>query len=207
MKRIKVIMASYLSPYPNSATNQPEKFIRAVSSFINQSYTNKELIIVSDGCEITNALYDKWFSSESTIRLIKMPKQKIFSGLIRQTGIDSITERDCIICYLDSDDEIMPTHLYNIVTQFSDDLEFVYYNDYIATQPAHTERHVELRMNHIGTSAIAHKNKSCYKWTSSKYGHDWVFVSEYLIPNSNGKHKKINGCAYLIHHIPGRIDN
>ena len=51
--KFSVIMASYLGNYPGCANNREAKFIRSVKSFLNQSYDNKELIIVSDGCEIT----------------------------------------------------------------------------------------------------------------------------------------------------------
>jgi glycosyltransferase involved in cell wall biosynthesis len=53
MKKASVIMASFLGDYPNAASNRDKKLIRAVNSFINQSYENKELVIVSDGCTKT----------------------------------------------------------------------------------------------------------------------------------------------------------
>jgi len=59
MKNLKVtvIMASYLQDYSGSAKNREKKFIRAVKSFKNQTYENKELIIVSDGCIKTIELF------------------------------------------------------------------------------------------------------------------------------------------------------
>ena len=127
--------------------------------------------------------------------------------MVRQSGIDSLNNEDCIICYLDVDDEFIGNHLNNIINQFTDDLEFVYYNDFLSYQPIYHERNVQLKPAQIGTSTIAHKNKSYYKWTSNRYGHDWDFINEYLIPNSNNKYKKINNCGYLVHHIPNILDN
>ena len=54
MKKVSVIMASYLSVYGTTPRpNLDKKFIRAVKSFINQTYPEKELIIVADGCTTT----------------------------------------------------------------------------------------------------------------------------------------------------------
>ena len=61
MKKVSVIMASFLGSYPGRSSNPEDKFIRAVKSFITQTYENKELIIVSDGCQMTNMLYKNLF--------------------------------------------------------------------------------------------------------------------------------------------------
>ena len=60
-------MQSYLKDYPGARSNPEEKFIRAVNSVINQSSPNWELVIISDGCEITKALYEEHFEQEERI--------------------------------------------------------------------------------------------------------------------------------------------
>jgi len=110
---ISVIMISYLSDYHNSRKYPKEKFIRAVTSFINQTHQKKELIIVSDGCQITNDVYDQMFKDRSDIQLVKVEKQKSkWPGKLRECG-RSMAKYDWIT-YLDSDDMILSGHLSEI---------------------------------------------------------------------------------------------
>ncbi len=183
MLKVSVVMASFLGEYPGAAKNREKKFIRAVKSFKNQTYQNKELIIVSDGCEKTVELYEQNFKDDENIRLILLPKQVLYSGEMRNVAL-----RDAdgdIISYLDSDDVIGKTHLETIVSQF--DIEkygWVFYNDYLVVSPDFKRlqtRVVETRFGSIGTSAVSHKNPKnvengvSLSWLSG-YGHDWLFI-------------------------------
>lgn len=207
-KSINVILPSYLSQYPNCAKNREFKFIRSVNSFLKQPYQNKKLIIVSDGCEITNYLYTSHFGNYSNITLISLPKQDTLSGKVRQTGIN-YCEQNSIICYLDSDDELIGNHLGSINEQFNTELfDFVYYDDYIASDNNLIGvRQVTLDAGKIGTSTISHINKFEYSWTDCDgYGHDWQFINNcFLKKNKNGI--KIYNTGYLVHHIPNICDN
>ena len=58
MKKVSVVMASYLGEYPGRTSNPEPKFIRAVKSFLSQTYENKELIICADGCDRTVEIYN-----------------------------------------------------------------------------------------------------------------------------------------------------
>ena len=211
MKEIKVIMASHLKPYPKSAQNRVFKFIRAVNSFIQQTYEYKELIIVSDGCEMTNSIYEKQYAQYQNITLIKLPKQPLLSGNVRQAGLDYLNDKDCIVCYLDSDDELEVHHLTNIISQFDDNLDFVYYDDKLKHNNGSLPiRIVTLDAGKVGTSSIAHKNDVRIKWNlpnnkGDGYGHDREMINNMITLNL--KNKKINNCGYIVHHIPGIIDN
>lgn len=195
-------MASYLLPYPGSATNRDKKFIRAVNSFKKQTYENKELIIVSDGCPLTIELYNKFFSNDYNIKLISIPKQPLYSGEMRNAAL-KISDSD-IISYLDSDDVIGPNHLQKIVEQFDiENYDFVFYNDYLVLDATFKKlqlRIVEPRWASIGTSSISHKNLESIKglW-SNGYGHDFLFMLK--LASTGLKFKKLEKAPeYLVAH-------
>jgi glycosyltransferase involved in cell wall biosynthesis len=122
--KISVIMQSYLGDYPGSRTNPEEKFIRAVRSFLDQTHDDKELIIISDGCRITESLYYNYFKNiGQSIKFHYLEKSgpnmfeningsKLFRGTPKKIGCE-IASGD-IISYLDSDDFILKNRLSDI---------------------------------------------------------------------------------------------
>lgn len=123
--KISVIMQSYLQPYPGARSNPKDKFIRAVNSFKAQLHKNSELIIVSDGCEITVDLYNSNFKNDENIQLIFVDRKNnstkmyesiedktYYRGFPRRIGVSAATGG--FITYMDSDDYILPTHLTSI---------------------------------------------------------------------------------------------
>ncbi len=179
--KISVIMASFLG-MPNRQ-KLDLKFKRAVNSFIKQTYEDKELIIVSDGCEITNKIYEESFSKFKNIHLIPIPKQPLYSGIMRNIAYDMAQGE--IITYLDADDVIGKDHLNIIAEQFDiNEYDFVYYDDYMTLDTTFKKLHireVEPRYASIGTSSISHKHPKNlkngeYLRFSTGYGHDFCFV-------------------------------
>ena len=197
--KVSVIMASYLLPYPGAASNREQKFIRAVNSFKKQTYQNKELVIVSDGCPVTVELYNKFFSNDSNIKMIQIPKQDLYSGEMRNVALD-LVDGD-IISYLDSDDVLGSKHLQIIVDGFDDSVDFVYYNDYMVLDATFKKLHlriVEPRWASIGTSSISHKRNTGISWTSG-YGHDFMFM--FKMASMGLKFKKLETMPeYLVCH-------
>jgi glycosyltransferase involved in cell wall biosynthesis len=204
MKKVSVIMASYLGNYQGRASNPNQKFIRAVKSFLSQTYENKELIIVADGCDVTEKLYKDNFSSYENIKFVKIPKQAPYGGNTRNAGIDIATGE--IISYLDNDDVLGKNHLEIIMSEFTDDVDLVYYDDYLVMSPDFKKLHMRLnetRYGSIGTSSITHKNVSYLRWTSG-YGHDWVFVMTAIIRGMQFK-KLSKPSQYLVCHYGGTV--
>ena len=208
-------MPSYLGKYDGCASDRERKFFRAVDSFQNQTYENKELVIVSDGCATTNKLFDLHYLKEDfNIKLVYTTKKKIFSGKLRHLGIKEASGE--IICYLDTDDFFDKNHLKTIADAFENDntLDWVYYNDYIYKGDSEKPltKIVELEHGSIGTSSIAHKNNKTWFWGLPKvswkgcdgYGHDWTFIQRLVAKYPN--YKKIVGCGYYICHLPNIWD-
>lgn len=179
--KISVIMASFLGM--PGRQNMDLKFKRAVNSFINQTYEDKELIIVSDGCEITNQIYNNEFSKINNIHLIPIPKQPLYSGIMRNIAFD-VAEGD-IITYLDADDCIKNTHLQYVYENFDmENVDWMYGDDLMVLNKEFSKFHVRVvdpRYGSIGTSSIVHKhprllkNGEWLRW-SSGYGHDFCFT-------------------------------
>jgi len=199
-RKISVVMASFLGNYGEfAATNRTAKFKRAVKSFLNQTYTNKELIIVADGCKETQKIYDENWSNINEIKCVLIPKQNLYSGEPRNVG-NNIASGD-IITYLDNDDVIGNKHLEIIEKQFSDNYDWVYYNDYLVLDKNFKKlkvRRVQTRFGSIGTSSISHKPLNEKIW-SVGYGHDWLVVLK--LAAIGGRFKKLKDTPqYLVAH-------
>jgi glycosyltransferase involved in cell wall biosynthesis len=205
---LSVIMPSYLGEYDGCASDRENKFIRAVSSFLENTLYDKELIVIGDNCEITKSLLDDYFKHEMNIGRIKFyqfsKKQKVFSGSLRSKGIELASGE--YISYLDTDDILGKGHLLSILTQVkTDNLDWAYFNDFINSDAGLITKKVELKKDSIGTSSIIHKKDKKINWDNCDgYGHDYKFI-ERLIKWSNKK-DKIYGGTYIICHIPNQID-
>jgi len=217
--KVSVIMASFIN---QQRKNADKKFIRAVKSFIKQDYDNKELIIISDGCEITNKLYDEYFKTYKNITLFKSQKLQPYSGGIRSIGL-KLAEGN-IICYLDNDDIFTKTHISKIVQQFDiNKYTWVYYDDFLLIPNTNFKkfkvRHVKPQWALIGTSTTAHIN--FYKdkrfneetdfipdWGNGKgngYGHDWLYIQQLNSTKYSNFKKLKNRPGYIVCHY-GNID-
>ena len=204
--KVSVIMPSFLGKYENAANDRESKFERAVRTFLGQGYPNKELVIVSDGCKITEKLYKKHFEKDKEISLVKIKKQKTFSGEVRQAGLNAATGE--YICYLDSDDQFGTGHLAAIISGIeSYKYDWAYYNDILMKPGDPTTKCVMLYHQSIGTSSIIHKNLPYISWSGCDgYGHDWTFVERLMEGTERKNYGKIFGASYYICHIPGQFE-
>lgn len=130
--KISVVMQSFLGDYPNSRCMPKEKFLRAVNSFLAQSHDDKELVIVSDGCDITKKMYELYYADKEEIKfcylhrnvekeksMYNIEDNKIFyRGLPRQLGCEIATGD--LITYFDSDDIMLSTRLKDIANFWKD---------------------------------------------------------------------------------------
>lgn len=202
--RFSVIMPVYLGDYPTRGKNPEYKFKRAIETFLIQEFKDAELIIVADGCRIAESIYKQYFTQEPMIRFKFIEKQPLFSGRVRQTGIEMAQGE--IICYLDADDIFGTKHLAIINEHFdTKKYDWIYYNDYLIINEVFNtlERQMSCQPCHIGTSCIAHKRSIGAVW-GDRYGHDWAFISGYLHGKRAGI--KIPTPQYYVCHCPGGID-
>lgn len=207
---ITVVMPSYLGDYPNAATNRVEKFHRAINSVFSDKTIAVELLVISDGCNITTGTA---MHNENDFRVHHFRKLPPFSGVPRNYGID--IAQAPVICYLDTDDMFLPGHLRAVLDGFAAApyADWLYYNDHVAgphlvngmPERLYTRVTDPLVPGNIGTSSIAHR-KGCVgkcRWTEG-YGHDFEFVKQLVEKFPN--YKKIDGAGYLVCHLPGGLD-
>lgn len=190
-----VVVASYLGYYTGAALHRREKFYRAIDSVLNQSFKDYEIIIVSDGCEMTNRAVQLAYLRPE-VKLVKLPKQRIWSAKVRNAGIAAATGK--YITYLDTDDKFGADHLKIIAEQITG-FDWVWYDDYVMDnkyRPVLYER--ELVYGKCGTSNITHKRDIKIRWNDSTYRHDWKFIQQFFpIPT-----KKITAPEYIVCHVP-----
>ncbi|MCJ7447911.1 MAG: glycosyltransferase family 2 protein [Bacteroidales bacterium] len=202
--RFSVIMPVCLEPYPNCASNRESKFIRSVNSFIRQIFTDAELIIISDGSKRVREIYESTFVGFPNIKFIYLDKQILFSGKVRQAGLE--IAKGEIICYLDADDVFGPNHLAIINADFRTDLyDWIYFDDVIMTNTENNiyqYRGTTPAPGQIGSSSIAHKRIINVVWIDG-YGHDWALIEKYLIGRPS---IKITTPEYCVCHVIGFID-
>ena len=203
-------MASYLGDYHGAATNREYKFRRAVDSFLSQGHAEKKLIIIADGCQRTvDIINDYSNEAKALITVRHIDKQPLFSGHVRNAGIDIVDAAGGgIICYLDTDDLIYGSHLADIARAFEQDnyLDWLFYNDHVARSPDLSQTMMRGNMvapGMIGSSSIAHKSQMGIRWGNG-YGHDWAFAQTLFNRSSN--HKQITANGYLACHVPGLAD-
>lgn len=132
-----IVMQVNLEGYNNSRSNAISKFKRVIKSFQEQIYKNCELIIVADGCKITEKIYDEFYKKEKNIKfvyfdrvgfpkmydIVETPKGNAtyFRGMARQLGCAAASGE--IITYIDSDDYLVKEFTqtcYNIYKKYSD---------------------------------------------------------------------------------------
>jgi len=184
-----------------------------VDSFINQTHNERELIIVSDGCQLTADIVQRFYSDNYRIKFIQLPKQPLFSGNVRHAGVEAAT--GYVIAYLDHDDYLMPSHLACMDGQFAMSemwngkiYDWIYFNDYIKFSKdieKSSMREVEMREGSIGCSSIAHRSDVAVSWEGCDgYGHDWHFISRLREMHPN--YGKCYGMSYTVCHIPKVLD-
>jgi len=192
--KFSVILQSLLADYPGSAINKDKKLIRAVESVLKQTYSNLELIIVADGCALTEYIIKKNFT-DKRIRLIRVEREELWSNKPRNIAIDIAKGK--YIIYIDNDDKWGENHLRIINDQMNNTEEWLYYNDYRWNGKEFIERQIDITLyGHCGTSNICHASRLGLRWEKPGYGHDFLFIKQ--LRKFEGK--KIDTPEYYVCH-------
>ena len=102
--KVSVIMSCY---------NAEKTLARAMSSVLDNSYKNIELVLIED-CSTDNslAIASDFKNRDNRVRIIQH-KKNLGAGISRKDGIEgSVGE---YICFCDSDDVLLPDHISNLV--------------------------------------------------------------------------------------------
>lgn len=208
---IGIVVPSFLDEYKKGATNRVEKFNRAIESILSQKHKEYTVAIVSDGCSLTEKEYLKNYQHLDNVYLLKiLKKQPMFSGIVRQVGVDFLDNQKevKVICYLDSDDKFGTNHLRSISNQFKTrKYNWIYWNDlhFDVEKKCWYERQAKPIYGDIGTPCIAHKSRIEVKW-NPEHGYT---ADQYFIQNLRlryPKFTKIKNCQYYLMHCPSRYD-
>ena len=105
-----------------------EKYLdQCVSSIVNQTYRNLEIILVDDGSpDNCPAICDEWAQRDSRVRVIHTPNNG--TGAARNAGLDAAN--GALIGFVDSDDYLYPNmykRLYELMTENDADLSVCEY--------------------------------------------------------------------------------
>lgn len=197
--KFSVILPCYLGFYQQAGKDRELKLLRAIESVLRQN-ADFELIVIADGCEQTINLVKANYTPKE-VRLIDLPKQKPFSGVVRNTGIDYA--KGDWICYLDSDDVFGGDHLSILEGQINGH-DWIFFNDLIWTGKEFQERTCQIKPYMCGTSNVAHKKVMLSRWDKrNDYGKDdWNFITKLQKESTNWK--KTDCASYCVCHIPGK---
>ena len=197
-------MPVLLEHYEGAANDREYKFIRAIKSFLAQTYENCELIVISDGCSKSIDILNKKFPEQlkcGVIKLVEIPKpekRELFVGAIRQKGIDIATGD--IICNLDSDDTFLFNHLSNIAANIGN-ADWAYYSYYHKLDSLDEKYQIVVLgdKNNLCTGNIVWRKSLDVTWVGADGRQDNKYFIKQLIdkyPNN----KQIYGCGYNVHH-------
>lgn len=206
-------LGDYGGNYGRAATDRVRKFHRAMESVITQSFVDWHLIVVADGCETTWKEKEVYMGRSEDILFKMIPKQRTWSEVVRNRGLDDATGMYAI--YLDTDDEFGVDHLRRIADGIiaSDFPDVVIFDDWIWS-PGDRDWRLHIassdRDNGLGTSNIAHAVARGwrwppvhYRWPSMGYDQDRQFVR---LLRKEAELVKIPFGEYRVCHIPRQYD-
>ena len=193
---ISYIMQVFLGTYAGSRSDPDLKFIRAVNSFLDMKDPRSELIIVSDGCDKTHALYRQHFIDEPSIKYAYIEKLqnrtndnsgrlRHFRGLPRQIG--RVLASGYLTAYIDSDDVLLKSasstvkRYWNTMTEQIPDTDFMWLQckRWITNEAALNIKELNMAFDQVSQPMEIEGLKS--KWVEVQAKKDLVVMSTWSI--------------------------
>jgi glycosyltransferase involved in cell wall biosynthesis len=203
--RFSIICPSFLGSYHNAAKDRDKKIVRMIESVISQTFQDFELIIVADGDKRTVEIVEPYFYEYlPKIRILEIPKQKTWSGAVRNAGISKALGE--IITYVDIDDMLGANHLQTINDNFGD-ADWVWYDHLTYSKQLNEFVPYKTDINQAGkcgTSSISHKRSLEAMWVNHSYSHDHILIKTLMALSAN--YKQIPQTEYTVCHAPNQFD-
>lgn len=113
MSRISIIVPVY---------NTEQYLSRCINSVLNQSFTDFELLLIDDGStDNSGAIYDAYAEKDNRVRAFHKENGGVSSA--RNRGLQEATGE--WVCFVDSDDELLPDRLQVLVNGISEEVDMV----------------------------------------------------------------------------------
>lgn len=199
--------------YAGAAKNRHEKMRRAITSVINQSYKNWELLICCDGCKEAYEIGLEFAQHDKTqrIKVFLLQSTPLWSGYPRNYG--KFRASGDYVCYLDADDYFGEQHLEKInkglTANVEEMVDWAWFNDYqwhpIKRKWLENYCYIE-RMGKCGTSNIVLRRELDVSWPlKSNYGFDdFQFIMQ-LRQYYAASFYRIITPEYYVCHVPPNI--
>lgn len=190
---------------------RPQRTRRAIESWQGQIDSRSELLCIGDGPESglkdIEKEYEAYGDFGGRLKFIHMPKHEGKWGTApRNHGFD--LARGKWVCFLDSDDYLLPGHVGSRIAMVSTDIVDVAIGSSIIRHPAKDEiRTASLVQGQLGNSEMTIRTSfaQAVKFQSGEYGHDFTFAVDLykagarfaLFPSE---------CSYVVTHLRTGLD-
>jgi len=150
------------------------------------------------------------FQQDERLRLLSIPKQRLWSEKVRNAGIDRA--RGQWVCYIDTDDAFTPEHLPTLAQALAllpEEVRWAYFDDLVHEDGEWLQRAARLdRAGCAGTSNLAHRTGIFwpvieYRWPEMGYDHDRQFIRHL---KAHGTPSYLGAGGYKVMHIPRKYD-
>lgn len=146
-------------------------------------------------------MWQQNWSAIDCILFLKIPKYPERAGITRNHGLQIASGSR--IGYLDADDMLAKNHISNLEEQFTDDVDWVWFEDCIATRVGGVDDYeckvrpgVCLQKHKIGLGCVAHKKGLNIAWGDT-YSNDWELIQTLMKYST----KRIEGRTYIVCHL------